>query len=343
MLFLNEMLKLEPQQNNRIATVIEGRHQGKKAIYIDGGLYDSQGSPEFFVNMNEACLEETSSMLTEIDGERVFIESLLSEPKIVICGGGHVSIPVIKMAKMSGFHVTVLEDRPTFANNARSAGADLVICDSFEKGLANVRGDFNTFFVIVTRGHRYDAECLEMILPKTFRYIGMIGSKKRVAAVKQLMEEKGFSKEILEELHSPIGLKIGAETPAEIAVSIMAEIISVKNKQVCGSGFTTEILDYLNGEWKQMKFPVAVVTIISRKGSAPRGIGTKMLVVRTGKIIGTIGGGCAEAAVLEQAIQCMENKTSKLYQVDMTGKEAEEDGMVCGGVIEVFIDCCDLF
>lgn len=343
MLFLNELTELDMKKRNRIATVIEGSHVGKKAIYIDGGLYDSQGDVEFFTSIpDEAILSEKATVL-ESGGERIFLESVKPNPHMVICGGGHISIPVIKMAKMLDFKVTVLEDRPMFADNARKAGADQVICNAFEKGLATIAGDQNTYFVIVTRGHRYDVECLEYILKKPHAYIGMIGSKKRVHSVKELMEEKGFERELIDSIYSPIGLRIGAETPAEIAVSIMAEIVQVKNKEKGTVGFTTELFQYLKTDWKQTKFPVAIVTIISRKGSAPRGIGTKMLVVRTGQMIGTIGGGCAESAIQQQAIQCMEKGQSKLVCVDMTGREAEDDGMVCGGIIEVFIDCHQLF
>lgn len=343
MLFLNELMNLDTKQENRVATIIEGKNQGKKAIYIDGSLYDSQGDVSLFTAISEEAIAADKAMITEVNGERVFLESIKSEPHMVICGGGHVGVAIIKMAKMLEFYVTVLEDRPVFANNARQAGADCVICEQFEKGLKKIDGNKNTYFVIVTRGHRYDVECLRAILQKTHAYIGMIGSKKRVKAVKELLFEENFAPALIDSIYSPIGLRIGAETPAEIAVSIMAEIIQVKNQDKGSSGFTIEIMDYLKKEWSRTKFPLAVVTIISRKGAAPRGVGTKMLVIRTGQMIGTIGGGCAEASIQQEAIQCMETGTSKLMQVDMTGREAEDDGMVCGGVIEVFIDCLQLF
>lgn len=336
-------MELDRKKKNRVATVIEGNHIGQKAIYIDGSLYDSQGDVDFFVTIPEDSITSEKPLVIEHREERIYLESVTSDQHMVICGGGHVSIPIIKMAKMLEFRVTVLEDRPKFADNARAAGADFVLCDTFEHALSTIQGDSNTYFVIVTRGHRYDAQCLEQILNKDHAYIGMIGSKKRVYAVKQLMKEKGFEESLLDSIYSPIGLNIGAETPAEIAISVMAEIVQVKNKEKGTSGYTTELLHYLITEWKKMRFPIAIITIISRKGSAPRGIGTKMLAVRTGQMIGTIGGGCAEAAIQQQAMLCMEQGSSKLVCVDMTGKEAEEDGMVCGGCIEVFIDCHQLF
>lgn len=343
MLFFEELVNLNLANKNRIATIIQGPHIGAKAIYVNDSLYDSQGAVELFKNVSTEAIEADRPMLEEIDGEQVFFESMRSDPQMVICGGGHISIPVIKMAKMLDFTVTVLEDRPMFADNARRAGADRVICDAFEKGLEQIKGDKDTYFVIVTRGHRYDVECLTSILSKPHTYIGMIGSKKRVKAVKDLMEEKGFSRELIDSIYSPIGLNIGAETPTEIGVAILAEIIQVKNEQKGTVGYTNQLMSYIKEDWKETKFPVAVVTIISRKGSAPRGIGTKMLVVRTGQMIGTIGGGCAEASIQQIAIQCMEEGKSRLVNVDMTGREAEDDGMVCGGIIEVFIDCHQLY
>ena len=135
------------------------------------------------------------------------------------------------MGKMLGFHVTVVEDRPKFADDARRAEADQVYCEPFEDGLAKIKGDTDTWFVIVTRGHRYDTDCLRTILGKPRAYVGMMGSKRRTAIVKDQLEAEGFERDVLETVHTPIGRKIAAETPEEIAVSIMAEIIQIKNSR----------------------------------------------------------------------------------------------------------------
>ena len=160
---------------------------------------------------------------------RIYRERIGRTPKMIICGAGHVSMPVIRMGKMLGFTVTVIEDRPKFADHARAAGADQVLCEPFSDGLSKIRGDSDSWFIIVTRGHRYDTECLEAILRKPYAYVGMMGSRRRVAIVKDQLEEKGVERALLDAVHTPIGLKIGAETPEEIAVSVMAEIIQVKN------------------------------------------------------------------------------------------------------------------
>ena len=131
-------------------------------------------------------------------------------------------MPVIKIGIMMGWEVTVLEDRPKFADNARRAGASHVICEPFEEGLDKVPGSSDTYFVIVTRGHRYDQVCLEKIAEKEHAYIGMIGSRRRTTLVKKLLEEQGTDKAVLDAVYTPIGLDIGAETPEEIGVAIMA-------------------------------------------------------------------------------------------------------------------------
>ncbi len=319
-------------------TVLDGEHAGEKHLL-------------------PTCPESFSR---EGTGTRTFCERVGRLPRLIICGGGHVSMPIIRIGKMLGFTVTVLEDRPKFADNARAAGADTVICDTFGKGLAQIKGDSDTWFVIVTRGHRYDTECLEAVLKKPHAYAGMMGSRRRVAIVKEQLAEKGVDREQLNGVHTPIGLKIGAETPEEIAVSVMAEIIQVKNRREQGSGYSKELLLALTGETE----PAAetgnaagktepaggkaaqkrvLATIISRKGSAPRGVGTKMLVFEDGSTVDTIGGGCVESEIIRKALLMMRTKAPKfqICAVDMTMDAAEDEGMVCGGVVEVMLETAE--
>ena len=291
-------------------TVLEGEHAGEKRL-IAGP--DACGTPV-----------------------RVFRERVRSAPKLVVCGAGHVSMPIIRLGKMLGFTVTVLEDRPKFADNARAAGADHVLCETFRGGLAQIAGDPDTWFVIVTRGHRYDSECLEAVLGKEYAYAGMMGSRRRVAVVKDQLAQNGVDQEKLDSVHTPIGLKISAETPEEIAVSIMAEIIQIKNSRERGSGYSDELLEALtDGKQKAV-----LATIISRKGSAPRGVGTKMLVREDGSTVDTIGGGCVESEIIQKALLMM-RAGAPLFQVcreDLTMEAAENEGMVCGGVVEVMLE-----
>ena len=313
---LKEAMKSE-QGDIYTETVLRGVHAGEKRILQGNSLQDAGEREE--------------------DGGDVFRERIGRQPKLIICGAGHVSVPIIKMGKMLGFAVTVLEDRPRFADNARAAGADTVICEAFEKALEGIHGDSDSWFVIVTRGHRYDTICLENILHKTYAYVGMMGSRRRVAIVKDQLEESGISRETLDAVHTPIGLKIGAETPEEIAVSVMAEIIQVKNSREKGGGYSGEMLGALVSEEGRKK---VVATIVSRKGSAPRSVGTKMLIFEDGTTVDTIGGGCVESEIMQKALLMMRagEPRFQVCRVDMTSDAAEDEGMVCGGVVEVMLE-----
>ena len=132
------------------------------------------------------------------------------------------------MAKIIGYEVSVVDDRPSFANSARFPTADTIICDDFERALDAININPQTFVVIITRGHRYDKVCLRKVINQPASYIGMIGSRKRVKALLAELEEEGVPNKLLQKLYSPIGLKIGAETPEEIAVSILSELIKVQ-------------------------------------------------------------------------------------------------------------------
>jgi xanthine dehydrogenase accessory factor len=172
-------------------------------------------------------------------------------------------------------------------------------------------------------------------------YVGMIGSRRRVAAVKELLMEEGFEKERLDRVCTPIGLEIGAITPEEITISILAQIIARKrlgnmeNKLVNDSDIDYEVLKALAQSEQE---PKCIVTVMSSKGSVPRGAGAKMLVFPTGKILGSIGGGCSEAAIIRDAIQLIGSHRYRIQTIDMTNDAAESEGMVCGGTMEVLLE-----
>jgi len=335
--FYKGLEELEPGCTNIAMTVLDGSSAGAKALASDGVIvWQSEESGLF-----SCCLKEMAGMeqsgIYQSDGCQVFCEALGQKKRLVICGGGHVSIPLIQLGVMTGYDVMVLEDRPEFARRAEDAGADEVICAPFEEGLEKTEGSPDTFFVIVTRGHIYDLLCLEQACKKQHAYIGMIGSKKKAARVKEDALERGCSREMIDQVYTPIGLKIGAETPEEIAVAIMAEIIQVKNKRKRG-GYPQEILHAVLSE-KYRPGQSALACIVNRRGSAPRGAGAKMLVFLDGAL-GTIGGGSAELQIQKIAREMLgDGRTkTKLCHIDMTGREASEEGMVCGGIIDVFIE-----
>jgi len=316
--------------------VISGPHQGEKALWTDHGYTFTSASLPLWQLAESALNTVTGPVLKTFGEDTVFCEALSSPPNIIICGCGHVSIPIIRTGKMLGFHVTAIDDRPLFCDHARSAGADQVICDNFSSALAQIPDEKNNYFVIVTRGHRYDTECLETILHKPHTYIGMMGSRVRVRAVKEALAVQGADPVLLDSVHMPIGLKIKAETPEEIAISIAAEIIQVKNEAYASYNYTKEMLNELCAP--DAVEGCALATILKRRGSAPRSTGTKMLVLESGRTVGTIGGGCAEAAILQKALRCIRDHKTEIIHVDMTGRDAEEEGMVCGGIIDVLVE-----
>lgn len=178
-------------------------------------------------------LEARRSRLLNVEAEdgraQLFVEVQHRPPTLLIVGAGHTALPLAQLGKMCDFGVVVLDDRASFASKERFPMADRVIAAPFEAALRDFPLDEDTYIVLVTRGHQHDVSSLLEVLGRPAAYIGMIGSRRRVRAVFQLLEEeRGIPRERFERVHSPIGLDIGSETPAEIAVSIVAEIIKVR-------------------------------------------------------------------------------------------------------------------
>ena len=160
----------------------------------------------------------------------ILLEPIFSEPTVYIFGAGHVSEQLAPLAKKVHFRVVVIDDREMFANRNRFPGADEVIVSEFEKCFDQLNIDDSSYIVIVTRGHLYDGFVLQQALKTNARYIGMIGSKKKIRTLYDNLMGKGMTKEILDRVHAPIGIDINSETPEEIAVSIVAELIKVRGE-----------------------------------------------------------------------------------------------------------------
>lgn len=169
-----------------------------------------------------------------VGAPRVLLESVAPAATLVIFGGGHLSGEIVPLAKRVHFHVTVVDDRPIFANRDRFPEADEVLMSEFEDAFERIAIDDNTFVVIVTRGHLHDRLCLEKSLATDAAYIGMIGSKAKIKKTYDALVEAGVERERLERVHSPIGLFIHARLPEEIAVSIVAELIEERNRRLFG-------------------------------------------------------------------------------------------------------------
>ena len=286
------------------------------------------------------------AMVTSVkaDGETVVQEPMLPQERLLVLGGGHIALHVVEFSAKCGFKVTVADDRPDFANRERFPLAEEVICDSFENAINRFGITAYDYVVIITRGHRNDADCLRAILPgEQPAYMGLIGSRRRVKGLMAMLAEEGFSTENMARICTPIGLCIGAVTPQEIAISILSELIAYKRlPEHCNDGIRCcsdsdielSTLRYL----AENKDPKAIVTVIETKGSTPREAGAKMAVSPLGKVTGSIGGGCSEWAVIKDAIKIIGTGRYKTVDIDLTGEVAESDGMVCGGTMKVLIE-----
>ncbi len=157
----------------------------------------------------------------------VFVEPILPQPTLYLFGGGHVSMAVAKAATAAGFGVGVADDRETFANNERFPMAH-EIYTSYEDAFRKIHPNAASYLVIVTRGHKEDMRVLAWAVRTEARYVGMIGSKRKVISVYKALENDGYKPEEFERVYAPMGLEIGALSPEEIAVSIAAELVAVR-------------------------------------------------------------------------------------------------------------------
>lgn len=335
------MEELDPNEESRLYTLLDGENAGEKLLLCGGSVrYASQENGFLAAHLKELKGTDSSGFsIFEAAGRRVFAETLGRTSRMIICGGGHVAIPVIRMAKLLGFQVTVLEDREEFAEHAKNAGADTVFSDGYEDHLREIPGSPDTYYIILTRGHLFDRQCLEACIRKPSAYVGMIGSRRKVALVREVMLSEGYTEEELNRVHAPIGLEIGAETPAEIAVSILAQVIETKNKLRKNAVFPGDVLNAILE--KPGHGSCVLAEIIRKTGSAPRGPGSRIAVFGDGTTVGTVGGGSEEASVVQRCRELMKAESSRHFEtihVEMEQNTAAEEGLICGGTIEVMLE-----
>jgi xanthine dehydrogenase accessory factor len=159
----------------------------------------------------------------------VFFQILTAVRKVIIVGAGHLAIPLVKLARILGFHITVIDDRVVYANQQRFPDADEVIVGDMAETLGKIKITPQTYIVLITRGHQYDEPCLRKVVASPAKYIGMIGSRRRIkACFIRFRDEDGIPEELLNKVYAPIGLDIRAESPEEIALAIISEMIKVR-------------------------------------------------------------------------------------------------------------------
>ena len=251
----DELVRLRQEgKKAALATIVQIRgsvpsfQTAKMLVREDGSTLGSVGGgcveAEVWAAAQEAIKEEKSRVLTFdltddsladsglICGGKleIFVEPVLPVPRLVIFGAGHISTQLSKIATVAGFRSWLVDDRPIYANETRFPEAERIFADSFEEAFAQIKPDNNMYIVIVTRGHQDDENVLRWAVGTEARYVGMIGSKRKVRTIVRKLEAEGVAHERLEQVHMPVGLDIGAIVPEEIAVAIVAEMIHYRRR-----------------------------------------------------------------------------------------------------------------
>ncbi len=296
---------------------------------------------EFEKLLNAIRVGEAASMPFEIEGD-TYLRTFSAKERLILLGGGHIAQPLCRYCADIGFAVTVVDDRPSFANQTRFPEAAEVICDAFPDAIKKIAITKRDYIATITRGHRHDADCLRIILHGEFpHYLGMIGSKRRGIELLRLLEEEGFPCAVLDQIHTPIGVNINALTVEEIAISITAEVIQSRRKDtprrskaelLVTEDINLPLLELL----ANAQTPKALLLVYETEGSTPVKSGAMMAVDQSFRAVGTIGGGCSENAVLMDAYRLIGTGRRQCVTVDMSNR-AEEEGMVCGGQMKVLI------
>lgn len=216
-----------------VATLIKSPEEeevGNKLIMLeDGAAHGTVGRPQLDglaeAKARELMEQGKCAHMTTQQGDELFIEAYTSPATLILMGGGHISKSVAPLAKMLGLRLFVLDDRREFANLERFPDAEAVAVAGYAHGLENFPVNKNTAIVIATRGHNFDDLALESAARSDAGYVGLVGSKRKVILIYEELLKRGLPLERIENIHAPIGMDIKARTPAEIAISIMAEVV----------------------------------------------------------------------------------------------------------------------
>jgi xanthine dehydrogenase accessory factor len=227
-----------------LATIVSGgeAHARKLLIRADGSTTGSLGDPAYELAVQEALdekgriPEDLLEVLEVGEGpddlvQKVFLESICPEPSLYLFGGGHVSFAIARIAVTVGFRIVVVDDRPMFANKERFPMADETLTIDLETAFDQLKIDDLAYLCAVTRGHQHDKPIVRQAVKTDAAYIGMIGSRRKIALMWKELEAEGIPRELLDCVHAPVGLDIGADNPEEIAVSIVAELINVRRSR----------------------------------------------------------------------------------------------------------------
>ena len=185
---------------------------------------DSERPRKLVFNLRNGVSYETGLICGELD---IYVEPF-ADAGTAAFGGGHISKSICRIASLAGFETTVIDDRESFANAERFPDAQAALSGEYESLFESLNANTNTYIVIVTRGHRDDMRILRWAVTADARYVAMVGSKRKVISTVKELEKEGMARSLFERLHAPMGLDIGAITPEEIAVSVVAEMIAAR-------------------------------------------------------------------------------------------------------------------
>lgn len=305
--------KITPQHIQRLLNEgylepLRAKYPGKTITLVprtDGSLYQRAVAALLKSGMDAAVLRP---------------EWFLPQPRLIVCGAGHVGREVAELASRLDFTTRVLDDRPDLLTRKRFPTADELVCDSFDHLAQHLEP--GACYVVVTPNHRADYQCVASILPTEYSYLGMMGSRHKAAATFARLREAGFAEKQIRRIFAPIGLPIGAVTPAEIAISILSQIIQEKSRNHVASAERSLL---------ESREPGVLCIVIGAEGSVPRGAGSMMLVGRD-HLRGSIGGGQSEYLAIRRAKELTgcEIQEYQLHHGASSGLD-----MVCGGNMRV--------
>ena len=293
---------------------------------------------------SEAIYDLDNNLLAANTEDKLYNGKYLSEKlggklEIVMCGGGHIGEAIYNLSLLLGWKINIIEDRSDFCTPDKYPEANLLL-GNYSEEIAKLDLS-NAAIIIATRGHKHDKTCLEAALVKKSRYIGMIGSKTKVQATKDAIykaienNQLEINTSLLDGIYSPIGLDINAQTPEEIAISIVAEIIQVTKRIKKQIQLDVSLLRRIASE----KDSFIVARIVEKQGSAPREQGSFLAIFSNGDILGTVGGGAVEARVIEDGKKMLTSSDNKaqLFYHNLSNTKASQLGMICGGNVKVLI------
>jgi xanthine dehydrogenase accessory factor len=214
---------------NDAAALIARAERGVMVTAMDWSF----GPQKHTLTADEAAIHHRAQKLGDFAEEPLWsdgwlMEPITGKPRLVVFGAGHVGARVAEAATFAGWHVTVVDDRADFADPRRMPFAARVVTCEFHDVLGAARFDADTYVVIATRGHQHDATIASQVAPLPLRYLGMLGSRRKAALTAKQLKDWGVAEEMISKIHAPVGLSIGADTPEEIAVSVVAEMVAIR-------------------------------------------------------------------------------------------------------------------